>query len=286
MNHILVSLLLISLAFPSKTSLAQSTASTGGDSTQTVITLSGAVSKPKENPEKATDSTRSASTFTGSIGLTNNGFSIIPTFSLNSPATIMNFYWRKGRFSFDPDIRLVPDMSKGGLLFWLRYRLIEHKKFSLRAGVHPAFSLVHKTLTSNGAESRITEVLRFVAGEIVPSYQITSNWGINAVYLHGSGLQKHGPQRTHVLFLNNVISNIDVGSNFGLTLAPSVFFLNVDGYTGSYFTATAILSRKNLPFTLQSTINQTFASDIPGNQNFMWNVMLAYNFSRTFKRVL
>ena len=77
------------------------------------------------------DSTKTISTFSGFVGLTNNGFSIIPTFSLNSPATIMNFAWRKNRFSFDPDIRLVPDASKGAMLFWLRYRIIEKKKFSL-----------------------------------------------------------------------------------------------------------------------------------------------------------
>ncbi len=50
---------------------------------------------------QSADSTQSVSTFSGSVGITNNGFSIVPTFSLNSPATIMNFYWRKNRFSFD-----------------------------------------------------------------------------------------------------------------------------------------------------------------------------------------
>ncbi|MEI7583592.1 hypothetical protein [Runella sp.] len=104
-----------------------------------------------------------------------------------------------------PDIRLVPDASKGGLIFWFRYRLIEQKKFSLRIGSHPAFTLIRRNLTENGKTTEITELLRFLAFEVVPNYKITPNWSIGAVYLHGSGLQKNGPQNTDVFFLNNSI---------------------------------------------------------------------------------
>lgn len=229
--------------------------------------------------------TQAATTFSGSVGLTNNGFSIIPTFSLNNPAVIMNFSWRKKRLSFDPDIRLVPDASKGGLIFWLRYRIIEKQKFSLRLGTHPAFTLIHRNVTENGKTTEITEMLRFLAFEIVPNYQITPNWGIGATYLQGNGLQNHGPQLTRVLFLNTNIANIKLSENFRFQLIPSVFFLYTDGYRGNYFSATGILSNKKLPFALQSTINQTFKSDVPNNQNFMWNVMVSYNFSKKIMRV-
>lgn len=232
------------------------------------------------------DSTQTNSTFSGSVGITNNGFSIIPTFSLNSPAVIMNYYIRKKKFSFDPDIRLVPDASKGGMLFWLRYYAIEKKKFSLRVGVHPAFTFIRRTINDKGSTTEITEMLRFAAGEIVPNYQITPNWSIGAVFLHGSGLQKHGPQKTNVLFLNTSLANIKLSKELRFQFIPMVFFLNTDGFKGNYFSATGILSHKKLPFTLQSTINQTFTSNIPDNQDFMWNVMIAYNFSRVYKKAI
>lgn len=274
MNQLFTFVLLIFLTFLPKMSSGQS-----ADSTQVISTFPGSVSHVKP-----ADSTQTTSTLSGSVGITNNGFSIVPTFSLNRPAAIMNFYWRKKRFSFDPDIRLVPDASKGGFLFWFRYRLIDQKKFSLRVGVHPAFSLVTRTVNENGTSMEITEMLRFAAAEIVPNYQITPNWGISAVFLHGSGLQRHGPQRTNVLFLNNSISNINLGGDLRLLLVPTVYLLYVDRHQGSYFSAAAILSKKSLPFTLQSTINHTLRSNIPGNMNFMWNVMVAYNFSKSFKQ--
>jgi hypothetical protein len=79
------------------------------------------------------DTTAKPLNISGSIGLTNNGISIIPTFSLNAPATITNFYISKNRFSFEPDVRLTLDARKGGMLFWFRYKFIKDKKFNLSA---------------------------------------------------------------------------------------------------------------------------------------------------------
>lgn len=231
------------------------------------------------------DTTQAISGFSGSVGLTNNGFSIVPTFSLHSPAAIINLSWQTKRFSFDPDIRLVPDLSKGSMLFWFRYRIIEQKKFSLRLGVHPAFTFLKTDINQSGKTITITEVLRATAGEVAPNYQISPNWSIGSVYLYGRALQKRGPQNVHVLFLNTSVSNIRLGPKMHFQLVPMVYWLYADTSKGSYFSATGILSRKNLPFTLHSTINQTFRSDIPGNKNFMWNVMVSYNFSKHFKKV-
>lgn len=234
---------------------------------------------------QSTDSTKNITQFSGSVGITNNGFSIIPTFSLNSPAAIINLAWRKKRFSFEPDIRLVPDASKGGMIWWLRYKIINKQKFGLRAGVHPAFSLIKRQDTEDGITKEVTEMLRFGAFELVPSYQISKKIGLSAMYLEGHGFQKHGPQTTRVLFLNTAFTDLGLSQNLRLNLFPSVFFLNTDGYRGDYFTLTMVLLHKKSPFSLSSTINQTFKSNIPGNKDFMWNVGLNYNFNKVFKRI-
>jgi hypothetical protein len=226
------------------------------------------------------DSTKSITQFSGSVGITNNGFSIIPTFSLNSPAAIINLAWRKKRFSFEPDIRLVPDASKGGMIWWLRYKIVDNKKFGLRAGVHPAFTLIKREDTEDGVTKEITEMLRFGALELVPSYQVSKKIGLSAMYLEGHGFQKHGPQTTRVLFLNTAFTDLGLSKNLRLNFFPSVFFLNTDGYRGDYFTLTTVLRHKKSPFSLSSTINQTIKSNIPNNKVFMWNVMVAYNFSK------
>lgn len=231
------------------------------------------------------DSTEATSTFSGSVGFTNNGFSIIPTFSLNHSAFVANLSFRKKNFSFEPDIRLVPDAKNGGLIWWLRYRLVDNKKFGLRVGAHPAFTFIRRTDTENGTTKEITEMLRFLAFEVVPSYQFNSKFGVSAMYLQGNGLQNHGPQLTRVLFLNSSITNIGLSKNLSFSLFPSVYFLYTDGYRGDYLTVTGALFHKKLPFSLQTTINQTFTSNIPNNQDFMWNVTLNYNFKKIYKKV-
>jgi hypothetical protein len=162
------------------------------------------------------DSTQSISSFSGSVGITNNGFSIVPTFSLNAPATIINLAFTRKRLSFEPDIRLVFNARKGGMLYWLRYKAIDKQNFSVRVGVHPAFSLVKRTITDNVANTtnnQITEMLRFGAFEVVPSWKINKHVGFSLYFLKGHGFQKYGPQNTNVLFFNPSFTNLKLSKS-------------------------------------------------------------------------
>jgi hypothetical protein len=234
---------------------------------------------------QSSDSTQNVSCFSGNIGITNNGFSIIPTFSLNHPAFVTNFSFRKKNLSFEPDFRMVPNAKKGSLLWWVRYRLVDHKKFGFRVGAHPAFALIQRQDTEDGDTKEITEMLRFVAFEAVPSYQFNDKFGVSAMYLQGNGLQNHGPQLTRVLFLNANMTNIGLAKDLYFNLFPSMYFLYTDGYQGNYLSATAIFGHKKSPFSLQSTINQTFKSNIPGNKDFMWNITLNFHFDKVYNKV-
>jgi hypothetical protein len=224
---------------------------------------------------------KDSSIFSGSLGITNNGFSIIPTFSLNSPAVLIQLSWRKNKFSIDPDIRLSLDAKKGSMVFWFRYHAIEKKKFKLRVGAHPAFNLQIREIISNGSTSEITQMRRFIAWELTPNYQIKKHWGVGIYYLQANGLQKDGPRTSHFVNLNTSISDLNVGGNFRLTLIPAVYYLYLDGYHGNYFTATGILSHTKFPFSFQSDINKTFSSNLPGNKDFMWNVSIRYSFKKS-----
>lgn len=234
---------------------------------------------------QSSDSSKNVSTFSGNIGITNNGFSIIPTFSLNHAAIVTNFSFRKRNFSFEPDIRLVPDAKKGSMLWWVKYRIVDNKKFGLRVGAHPAFTLIQRQDTENGKTQEITEMLRFAAFEVVPSYQFTKKFGASLMYLEGHGLQKHGPQLTRVLFFNTSITNIGLSKELYFNVFPSLYYLSTDGYNGSYLSATVALGHRKSPFSLQSSINQTFKSNVPGNKDFMWNVTLNYSFLKINKKI-
>jgi len=228
---------------------------------------------------------RDTTIFSGSVGLTTNGFSIIPSFSLNSPAIISVLSLRKNKFSFAPDVRLTPDLKKGGMIFWLRYQLVDSKKFSLRAGAHPALNIQLRDITTNGKTTTISQMRRFAAWELAPNFKLTKNWTLGIYYLNGNGLQLDGPRTTHFVTLNTSISKIKITKNLRFNLFAAVFHLDVDGNRGQYFTATGSINHTKSPFALESSINKTFQSKLPGNKDFMWNLSLNYLFSKKLIRL-
>jgi len=236
--------------------------------------------------QQSTDSVRNFTYFSGSFGITNNGFSIIPTFSLNSPATITQLSWKKGNFSIDPDVRLSLDARKGSVLLWFRFQAIKTNRFHVRAGIHPAMNLQIRKIAENGVSSEITQMRRFIAWELTPTLTLNKHFSLNLYYLQGNGLQHDGPRTSHFINLSAPVSNIAIGGRLQFSFIPAWYYLNLDGFKGTYFTSTSILKHASWPFSLQSSLNKTITSNIPANRDFMWNVSLHYHFATTYKRNL
>lgn len=228
------------------------------------------------------DSLKNPLQVSGNIGLTNNGISIVPTFSLNAPATNLIFSVRKGRFSFDPDIRLTLDAKKGSMLFWFRYRITEGRRFSMSTGVHPAYNLATRTVTDNGKSWEITQARRFFAYELAPSLRISKHVSVSPYYLRGMGLQQDGPLVMQFLALNAALTNLEVSPEFRLSVAPQLYYLYLDGKEGMYLASNIRLSHPSSGFSLQSTLNKEIRSKIPGSRDFMWNITLFWSFSHSY----
>ena len=231
------------------------------------------------------DSTKKITTFSGSLGLTNNGFSIVPAFSLNAPAAIILLNWRKGKFSIEPEFRVTPDVKRGGLLLWFRYHAIQKGNFTFRTGFHTALNIQPRAITLNNEPYTINQMRRFLAWELAPSYKINKHLGVGVYYLQGNGLQKDGPQTSHFVHVSTPITNIALGKNIKFSIVPGAFYLNLDGYEGTYITGATSLSHSKLPLIFTSGINKTIKSNLLGNKDFLWNVGLNYVFRKKIARL-
>jgi hypothetical protein len=69
------------------------------------------------------DSERERAQVTGSVTVTNQGISTIPSFTLGKPAAILDLAIRKGGLGFEPQFRHGLDGKPWSFLFWARYRL-------------------------------------------------------------------------------------------------------------------------------------------------------------------
>ena len=221
----------------------------------------------------------------GNIGVTNNGISIIPTFSLKAPAFNTSFSFSKGgKFSIDPDVRLTFDGTKGGAMLWFRYKLVDDKKFHLTIGAHPAYNFALRSVSENGKTWNISQARRFWATELAPNYTFNDHFTIGLYYLNGHGLQEDGPKMTHFVTFSPSFMNLSLGGNYIFNLNPQVYYLQVDKEDGFYLSGSAIIANKKSPISLMYTYNKEIHTNITGSMNFDWNVTLMYGINSTFKR--
>lgn len=232
----------------------------------------------------AQDSTNKPYLVAGNFGVTNNGISIVPTFSLKDPA--FNFTGslsRGGRFSLDPDVRMTFDGRKGGAMLWFRYKLVQGKKFNFRVGAHPAFNFALKTVTENKKSWNITQARRFVATELAPSYTFNKHFSAGVYYLHGNGLQTDGPISTHFVNFITSFSGIKLGQNHLLSFSPQAYYLQIDNQDGYYLTGNVVIASNKSPFSFMYLYNKEINTNIVGSKNFDWNLTLMYNFNKSFR---
>ena len=242
----------------------------------------------KETKKEKKDSLVVKSNFSGLVGLTSNGLSIIPTFALNAPAYNILLSVSKNKFSFDPDIRMTLDGRKGSMVFWFRYKAVEGKRYNLGVGAHPAFNIQTRKILDPGTSqlSEISQLRRFIAAEINQGYQVSKNLRVGVYYLKGFGLQGDAVKSSHFLTLNSTISNIKLGGGTSIQFTPQVYYLKLDKEDGVFYTHTMSISKKDIPFLLQSTINKNIKTNITGGDRFQWNITLFYVFNRKYGRNL
>lgn len=228
------------------------------------------------------DSTKIIQHFFGAASITNNGISLVPSFSLGRPAVLFLLSLGGEGFSIDPDIRFALDGKPWTFLFWARYKLFTEGKFRMNTGAHLGMNFRTSKLPVNGAATETIVVRRYLAGELAPNYFAAKNISIGAYYLYSRGIDKGAVRNTHFITLNSNFSHIPITQQFYLRANPQLFYLNQDGNTGYYFTSAFTLAKNNFPLSFSSIINKTIRTNIPGSKDFIWSLSLVYSFNRNY----
>lgn len=228
------------------------------------------------------DTTKTPLHISGNVSVTNNGISIIPTFSLNKPAANFIASVGKTRFSFDPEYRISLAGRPWSLVLWLRYKPVVTKNFSLRVGAHPALNFKTETDSLNGVARDINVARRYVAAEIAPNYKLSKNISVGMYYLQGHGLDDGAIKYSHYLTVNSNFSHIKITNGIYLNFVPQFYYLNLVKEHGFYFTSFTEVGFKNFPVSVSSVINKTINTNITGSKDFVWNVSLVYSFSKEY----
>lgn len=214
--------------------------------------------------------------FEGSISVTNNGISIIPTFSLGDPAIIFELQFTKGKFSFEPEMRFGLDGKPWSFVFWGRYQLVENERFELRIGAHPALNFRTITVVSDGVEKEIIQTRRFVAAELATSYDLTDHISIGTYYLTGHGFDE-GLKQSHYAVFNSSFTDLYFTKKLFVEFFPQLYYLWLDGEDGIYTSTNVSLNKKDFPISIEALFNIKINSEIVSD-DFIWNISLVYSF--------
>lgn len=228
------------------------------------------------------DTTRSIIHFSGAASVTNNGISLIPTFSLGKPAAIFNLALGRKKLSFEPEMRFALDGKPWSFVFWWRYKLLTTNKFQLKLGAHPALNFRAIPALANGDTREMIVSRRFLATEVAPTYKLSKNIGVGMYYLYARGFDIETSRNTQFLTINSTFSNIRLPGRLLLQVTPQVFYLKMDSQDGFYVNSAFTLARKNFPLSLGSIINKTIDSEIAASKKIVWNATLIYSFHKSF----
>ncbi len=229
------------------------------------------------------DSTRTPSFVRGQITATNNGVSLIPTFSLGKPAVLFDMNIGKGRLSFEPMIRFGMNGKPWTFVFWWRYKLMQQKKFTLGLGAHPSVVFRDVSVTNNGVKKEYLVAQRYFAWEASPTYIINKNASLGLYYLGSKGLTKDIVQNTTFVALRSVL-NLNLSKKFNLGLIPQVYYLKMDEKYGTYVNATLNLYKKNFPVSLNAIASKAIKTKIVG-KDFLWSVGAVYNINTNYNKL-
>jgi hypothetical protein len=217
--------------------------------------------------------------FSGTISVNTNGISPIPAFSLGKPAILGFLSLSKRRFSYDPQLAF----SSKGVPWFLnncfRYRFIDGKKFSLRAGLIWGLGYTYPSIDQNGSAKTIAKAERFAWIETTPKYVFTEHFALSATTYSG-----HGFNDGDVDFINfiSVVGNVTKVKLIGKTyfnLFPQVFYLNIDNEAEGFFVSGVFaIGVFDFPCTVSCQMNETIDTNLSPDPGFKWNVGLHYDF--------
>jgi len=224
--------------------------------------------------------------FSGNVSITNNGFSLIPTFSLGKPATMAVLSLGGERFSLDPQFRFdLEGLKPWSFVFMWRYKVILTDKFLLRAGLHlPAISFREQTIQIDGETMERSIPSRFLTPELTSTYMLSSKIGVGLYYLFGVGLEEQNQTRqTHFISMRAYFNKIAIGKQLYFNWSPQLYYLNMDGAGGYYAAQSLELGHRKVPVSLSSMLNVKLKSDIE-TKDFDWNISLVYSFRSEFTK--
>lgn len=234
------------------------------------------------------DSTRRIINFRGAVSVTNNGFSLVPTFTLGKPALVAIFgVSGQKRLSFEPEFRYsLEDFKPWSFIFIWRYKLVRKEKFQFSFGTHlPALNFITPRVVIDSMEENIIKARRFFpVFEAIPNYRFGNNFTLGMYAQYGKGLEKEVANDIYFLSLRPGFNDIPLSKKLLLRFNPQFYYLRIAKNDGFYVAGSLALAWRDFPLSISTMMNKALKTDIAA-KDFDWNISLVYSFSNSYARL-
>lgn len=224
------------------------------------------------------DSTQYKPEFSGVITLTSNGISQIPAYSLDKPAISAFFYLKLKRFSYEPDINYGVDGRPWGMGNSFMYLVLDRKKLKFKSGLALGLAFSYPELLQDGVLVKINKSERYLIAKLLPSYVISEKMTLGVNYWYARNLERKSIRTINFLSAALSIAHVSLIRKIYFSVLPQIFYLDVDGDDGLFFSPTAAIGVKDFPLYLSSQVNTTIYQNMTSDPGFKWNVALNYMF--------
>jgi hypothetical protein len=227
---------------------------------------------------EAQDSSRVAprTLLLGALTVTSKGIATVPSFTLGKPAAILDIAIVRGGLSFEPQFRMGLDGKPWAFLFWGRYRLVDRGPLHVTIGGHPALSFRSSSVTIGGVERDVIVTRRYLAGELAAAYTLSRHVAVGPYYLYSHAFENDVARTTQFLAARAYLTSIPLSKTVFLRVDPQVYYLRVADRDGFYAYTGISVAKTGLPLSLSSVVSQPMRTNVPGGNDFLWNVSARY----------
>jgi len=222
--------------------------------------------------------------FGGAVTISSKGISTIPNLTLGKPAMFFDMSMGR-RFTFEPQFRFSLEGKPWALVFWGRYKVLTGNKFTLDVRANHSLSFKTITETAPATSNEYIRATRYLAGAVTPNYQFNKYFGVGMYLFYARGIEKFITRNSYMTSLRPNFSNIPIVKDVVARVGPELYYLKMDDNDGMFLNTIISISKKNFPLSISALINKTLKSNIPSENDFLWNVSLIYSFNKEYTEI-
>jgi hypothetical protein len=209
----------------------------------------------------------------GKIRIATAGFAPVPAFSFNDPIFVVFITIKNKRFSYEPDFALGLNGKPWMINNWLRIKIVDRKKITIKSGINPGLFFKSEEIISG---EEVIHAQRNFSFDTGVEFKLSKKWTLNLSYMHNYGCDP-GTLSGNFFDAAASLTSVSLSKSIFLDIKQELFYFDFDNLKGLFASSSMQVNNDHIPLSIFFQGVLPLWANFPGN-HFKWNVGLAYSF--------